>query len=132
MNNHHWLMNAQVLTLMRKLRKRLQAEFDINLRLSEDGLEQHLAKAKYSTVDGETRRLIAEIEHHRGAPFLTGEEPRPRLYRGQPVLRENTGKDIYAMIYGEELSLHDPALRGRSRPEKMYRGQKVLQDDSRR
>lgn len=82
-------------------------------------------------MDGETRRLIDAIEHHRGAPFLTGEEPRPRLYRGQPVLREDT-RDIYAMIYGDELSLHDPALRGRPRPEKMYRGRKVLQEGAHR
>ncbi|MFI2811399.1 MULTISPECIES: hypothetical protein [Microbulbifer] len=126
MDNHHWLMSAEALTLLRKLRKRLQAEFDISLRFSEYAFEQHLARAKHKTVDGDTRHMIAQLEKLRGAPFSTGDEPAPRLYRGQPILQEN--RDIYAMIYGDELSLHDASQPRRQQRKKMYRGQVVLEE----
>ncbi|WP_237055490.1 hypothetical protein [Microbulbifer sediminum] len=129
MDNHHWLMSAEALTLLRKLRKRLQAEFDVSLRFSEFAFEQHLARAKHRTVDEDTRRMIAQLEQLRGTPFLTGDEPAPRLYRGQPILEETPNRDIYSMIYGEELSRHDPSLRGRQHTKKMYRGQLILEEE---
>ena len=118
MYDHHWLMNSQVLTLLRQLRKRLQAEFGICLRLSDADFEQQLARAKAMSVDAETQRIIDSLEERRGAPFRSGDEPPERLYRGHPVLQEPERKaDIYRLIYGDELT-----------PAKYYRGQQVLRE----
>lgn len=125
MNNHQWLMNSQALNILRKLRKRLQAEFGLNLRFSDFDFEEQLAEVKSRSVDKETCTLITQLEVLRGAPFLSGEEPPERLYRGQKILKESGKKDIYEMIYGEELALHDG--RGMpSHPRKMYRGLPIL------
>ncbi|TLM74430.1 hypothetical protein ACONUD_19430 [Microbulbifer harenosus] len=125
MTDHQWLMTSQALNTLRKLRKRIQAEFGINLRFSDFDFESQLAELKHRTKDSDTRKLIANLEVLRGSPFLTGEEAPERLYRGHKVLEETRRKDIYEMIYGEELALHDgrgwPAL-----PHKMYRGLPVL------
>ncbi|WP_105103107.1 hypothetical protein [Microbulbifer pacificus] len=125
MTNHHWLMTSQALNTLRKLRKRIQAEFGINLRFSDFDFEPQLARFKHRTKDNDSRKLIAELEILRGSPFLTGDEPPQRLYRGHKILEEARRKDIYEMIYGEELALHDgrgtPTL-----PHKMYRGQPIL------
>ncbi|WP_236250573.1 hypothetical protein [Microbulbifer sp. ALW1] len=125
MNDHQWLMNSQALNSLRKLRKRLQAEFGLNLRFSDFDFEQQLAQVKSRTVDSDTRKLIAQLETLKGSPFLTGDEPPERLYRGQKILHEPGKKNIYEMIYGEELALHDG--RGATiAPRKMYRGHPVL------
>ncbi|MCW8125723.1 hypothetical protein [Microbulbifer halophilus] len=121
MGNHHWLMNSEVLTILRKLRKRLNAEFGIVLRFSDYDFEQQLARARDRTVDGETRRMIAALETRKGESFRTGEEQPPRLYRGQPILEEDDSKrDIYERLYGDELAEHDPSRR--PTPTKIYRG----------
>lgn len=127
MDNHQWVMNSEVLTILRKLRKRLQAEFDICLRFSDYDFEWQLAKARDKTVDGETRRMIAELEARKGTPFTTGEEMPQRLYRGQPILDEPAQhKDIYELIYGDELAHHDASKRGKQVPVRVYRGQQIL------
>lgn len=129
MGNHQWLMNSEVLTVLRKLRKRLNAEFDVVLRFSDYDFEQQLARARDRTVDDETRRMIAALEARKGEPFRTGEEHPPRLYRGQPILEEGDSKrDIYELLYGDELAEHDPSRR--PAPTKIYRGQPVLRGDS--
>ena len=125
MTDHQWLMTSQALNTLRKLRKRIQAEFGINLRFSDFDFEIQLADLKHRSKDAESLALISQLEALKGAPFLTGQEPPERLYRGQKVLQERSEKDIYEMIYGEELALHD----GRgvsSQPRKMYRGQPIL------
>ncbi|QKX17278.1 hypothetical protein [Microbulbifer sp. YPW1] len=125
MTDHQWLMTSQALNILRKLRKRIQAEFDISLRFSDFDFEPQLAELKHRSHDDESLKLIAQLESLKGSPFLTGNEPPERLYRGQRVLKEQDKKDIYEMIYGDELALHD----GRgvsSQPRKMYRGQPVL------
>jgi len=125
MNDHQWLMNSQALNTLRKLRKRIQAEFDINLRFSDFNFETQLAELKHRTKDTQTLDLVTELEALKGAPFVTGHEPPERLYRGQKILEEDKGQDIYELIYGADLALHDG--RGTaSRPRKMYRGQLVL------
>lgn len=125
MTDHQWLMTSQALNTLRKLRKRIQAEFGISLRFSDFDFEPQLARLKHRTRDSDSRKLIAELEVLRGSPFLTGEEPPERLYRGHKILEETGRKDIYEMIYGKELALHDgrgiPAL-----PHRMYRGQPIL------
>ncbi|WP_288131202.1 hypothetical protein [Microbulbifer sp.] len=124
MNDHQWLMNSQALNTLRKLRKRIQAEFDINLRFSDFDFETQLAELKHRSHDTDTLNLITELEALKGAPFMTGHEPPERLYRGQKILQEKKGQDIYELIYGKDLALHD----GRGKPElprKMYRGQPV-------
>ncbi|WP_308366089.1 MULTISPECIES: hypothetical protein [unclassified Microbulbifer] len=128
MKNNHWLMTSDALTILRRLRRRLQAEFDICLRFSDDNLEQQLGRAKAKSADSETRQLIGKLEEIRGRPFLTGDEAPPRLYRGQLILNEPRQKNIYELIYGEELARHDSSRRHRSSPVKMYRGQRVYQD----
>ena len=125
MTDHQWLMNSQSLNTLRKLRKRIQAEFGINLRFSDFDFETQLASLKHRSKDAESLGLISQLETLKGGPFLTGKEPPQRLYRGQKVLQERSKKDIYEMIYGEELALHD----GRGTPNlprKMYRGQPIL------
>lgn len=122
MNKHQWLMNSHALNILRKLRKRLQAEFGLNLRFSDFDFEQQLAEVKSRSVDKVTCALINQLEVIRGEPFLRGDEPPERLYRGQKILEERGKKDIYEMIYGEELALHD----GRGIPSKMYRGHPIL------
>ena len=125
MNDHQWLMTSQALNTLRKLRKRIQAEFGINLRFSDFNFEFQLADLKHRSKDAESLGLIAQLEALKGGPFVTGHEPPERLYRGHKVLQETGRKDIYEMIYGEELRLHDG--RGESElPRKMYRGQPVL------
>ena len=125
MNKHQWLMNSNALNILRKLRKRLQAEFGLNLRFSDFDFEQQLAEFKSRSVDKATCALITQLEAIRGEPFLRGDEPPERLYRGQKILEEPSKKDIYEMIYGEELALHDG--RGNpSTPNKMYRGHPIL------
>lgn len=122
MKNRHWIMSSEALTTLRKLRKRIQAEFGTDLKLSEEGLEQRLARTKRASVDTETRGLITHLEELHGEPFLSGDEPPPRLYRGRPILEEPCKRDIYAMIYGRDLTRHtSPAAQG-SKPVKMYRG----------
>lgn len=131
MDNHHWLMNSEVLTILRKLRKRLNAEFGIVLRFSDYDFEQQLARAREKTVDNETRYMIAALEARKGEPFRSGDEPPQRLYRGQPILEEEVSKrDIYELIYGEELADHDASRRPTST--KIYRGQPVLREDAAR
>ena len=89
MYEHHWLRNSQVLQLLRSLRKRPQAEFDICLRLSDSDFERQLARAKAASVDAEPQRIIGLLEERRGAPFRSGDELAPAKYqRGQQVLRE--------------------------------------------
>lgn len=125
MNDHQWLMTSQALNTLRKLRKRIGAEFGINLRFSDFDFETQLAHLKHRSKDSDTRNLITQLEALRGSPFLTGEEPPERLYRGHRILQEQGRKDIYEMIYGEELALHD----GRgipAQPQKFYRGQPIL------
>ncbi|WGL16142.1 hypothetical protein PVT68_15380 [Microbulbifer bruguierae] len=125
MTDHQWLMTSQALNTLRKLRKRIQAEFGISLRFSDFDFESQLARLKHRSKDNQTRNLISELEVLRGSPFLTGEEPPERLYRGQKIYQEQGGRDIYEMIYGEELGLHN----GRGLPksqQKMYRGQPIL------
>ncbi|WP_226704009.1 hypothetical protein [Microbulbifer elongatus] len=125
MTDHQWLMTSQALNTLRKLRKRIQAEFDINLRFSDFDFETQLAELKHRSKDAESLSLIGQLEALKGSPFLTGEEPPERLYRGQKVLQEQGKKDIYEMIYGEELALHD----GRGTPtppQRMYRGQPII------
>ena len=125
MTDHQWLMTSQALNTLRKLRKRIQAEFGINLRFSDFDFELQLGELKHRSKDTQSLALIAELEALKGSPFLTGDEPPERLYRGQKVLQEQGRKDIYEMIYGEELALHDG--RGTtSLPRRMYRGQPVL------
>lgn len=125
MNDHQWLMNSQALNTLRKLRKRIQAEFDINLRFSDFDFETQLAELKHRSKDAQTQTLIGELETLKGTPFVTGYEPPERLYRGQKILQEEAPRDIYELIYGEDLARHDG--RGMSdRPRKMYRGQPVL------
>lgn len=127
--DNHWLMNSEVLTILRKLRKRLHAEFDITLRFSDEDLEEKLARARNKTVDSETRRMITTLEEYKGQAFTCGEEGPRRFYRGQPILQEvGQRKDIYALIYGEELAQHDAALRGKWKPTQVYRGQPILRD----
>ncbi|MBN8430279.1 hypothetical protein JF535_05355 [Microbulbifer salipaludis] len=125
MTDHQWLMTSQALNTLRKLRKRIQAEFGINLRFSDFDFEAQLAELKHRSKDAQTLGLIRQLEALKGSAFLTGNEPPERLYRGQKVLQEKSKKDIYEMIYGDELALHDgrgtPAL-----PRKMYRGLPVL------
>ncbi|SEA45193.1 hypothetical protein [Microbulbifer marinus] len=129
MDNHDWLMNSEVLTILRKLRKRLKAEFDINLRYADFDFEQQLAQAKSRTVDSETQRMIAGLEMRRGAPFQTGDELPARLYRGQPILEEPPKKrDIYELIYGDELVRHTAGTREPHAAGKTLRGQQVLQE----
>lgn len=126
MNNNHWLMNSEVLTLLRKLRKRLKAEFDITLRFTDYGFEQQLARARDRTIDSETRHMITALEERRGKPFTTGDEAPPRLYRGHPILQEPPRrKDIYELIYGEELADHCGSQRGDWTKKKIYRGLQV-------
>ena len=125
MTDHHWLMTSQALNTLRKLRKRIQAEFGFNLRFSDFDFELQLAKLKHRTKDSDSRKLIAELESLRGSPFLTGEEPPERLYRGQKILQEPERVDIYKMIYGKELALHNGGGM-RDQPNKMYRGQPIL------
>lgn len=124
--DNHWLMGSEVLSILRKLRTRLQAEFGTRLRLSDRSFERVLALAKTNTVDTETRQLLARLEALRGEPFRSGDEPPVRLYRGNPVLTEPRRKDIYELIYGEELARHDPSRRDRLRQVKIYRGNPVL------
>ncbi|MFV8781369.1 hypothetical protein ACNKU7_02995 [Microbulbifer sp. SA54] len=125
MNDHQWLMNSQALNALRKLRKRIHAEFGLNLRFSDFDFEGQLARLKHHTKDKDSLQLIAELECLRGSPFLTGEEPPQRLYRGHKILQETERKDIYEMIYGEELALHNG--RGAcATPRKIYRGQPIL------
>ncbi|WP_066961556.1 hypothetical protein [Microbulbifer sp. Q7] len=125
MTDHQWLMTSQALNTLRKLRKRIQAEFDINLRFSDFDFEAQLAELKHRSKDTQTLGLITQLEALKGSAFLTGNEPPERLYRGQKVLQEKSKKDIYEMIYGDELGLHDG--RGASQlPRKMYRGLPVL------
>ncbi|MCQ3828484.1 hypothetical protein [Microbulbifer elongatus] len=125
MTDHQWLMTSQALNSLRKLRKRIQAEFGINLRFSDFNFEQQLADLKHRSKDAESLALIAQLEALKGGPFLNGQEPPERLYRGQKVLKESARKDIYEMIYGEELALHDG--RGvQAQPRRMYRGQPVI------
>lgn len=126
MNDHQWLMNSQALNILRKLRKRLYAEFGLSLRFSDFDFEQQLAQVKNRSVDVQTRNLIEELESLRGAPFLTGHEPPERRYRGQKILQEPSKKDIYEMIYGEELSRHSGKGKLPKPPLKMYRGRYVL------
>ncbi|WP_250459093.1 hypothetical protein [Microbulbifer litoralis] len=127
MDNHHWLMSSEVLTILRKLRKRLSAEFGIVLRFSDYDFEQQLARAREKTVDSETLHMIAELEARKGEAFRTGDEPQPRLYRGQPILEEkDSRRDIYELLYGEELADHDPSRRRAST--RIYRGQPVLRE----
>ncbi|MFC6632999.1 hypothetical protein [Microbulbifer taiwanensis] len=128
MNNQQWLMNSEVLTILRKLRKRLQAEFDICLRFSDANLEQQLARARDRSIDSETRRMIAELEERKGRAFSTGEEIPQRLYRGNPVLQEPETRNIYELIYGAELAHHDAARRHKVEHSRVYRGQPVLRD----
>lgn len=126
MDNHQWLMNAEVLTILRKLRKRLQAEFNICLRLSDYDFERQLAQARDQTVDSETQRMIAELEARKGQAFLTGNELPQRLYRGQPILDNSAHKqDIYELIYGEELAQHKAPQREKAASTKVYRGQRL-------
>lgn len=125
MKNRHWLMSSEALTALRKLRKRIHAEFGTDLKLSEEGLEQRLARTKKTSVDRETLGLIALLEELHGEPFLSGDEPPPRLYRGNPVLEEPRKRDIYAMIYGRDLELHTSSAQQGSKPAKMYRGNPV-------
>lgn len=125
MTDHQWLMTSQALNTLRKLRKRIQAEFGISLRFSDFDFEPQLARLKHRTKDSDSHKLISGLEALRGAPFLTGEEPPERLYRGHKVLEETRPKDIYEMIYGKELALHD----GRglpAPPHKIYRGLPIL------
>ncbi|WP_226663555.1 hypothetical protein [Microbulbifer aggregans] len=125
MNDHQWLMNSQALNALRKLRKRIQAEFGLSLRFSDFDFEVQLARLKHQTKDKDSLKLIDELEILRGSPFLTGKEPPERLYRGQKILQEEVTKDIYEMIYGEELAQHD----GRAAytpAQKIYRGQPIL------
>ena len=125
MTDHQWLMTSQALNTLRKLRKRIQAEFGISLRFSDFNFETQLADLKHRSIDTASLGLIAQLEELKGGPFRTGNEPPERLYRGQKVLQETGGKDIYEMIYGEELALHDG--RGlQSQPRRMYRGQPVM------
>ncbi|SHF14703.1 hypothetical protein SAMN04487965_1479 [Microbulbifer donghaiensis] len=131
MDNHDWLMNSEVLTILRQLRKRLKAEFDINLRFSGFDFEQQLALAKSKTVDTETLRMIAELELRRGEPFRTGDEIPMRLYRGQPILQEPPKKqDIYELIYGDELALHQKGPHEPQLVTKTLRGQQVLREQN--
>ena len=125
MTDHQWLMSSQALNTLRKLRKRIQAEFDISLRFSDFDFETQLADLKHRSHDDESLALITQLEALKGAPFLNGNEPPERLYRGQRVLKEEGKKDIYEMIYGEELALHD-GRGASSQPRKMYRGLPVL------
>ncbi|WP_346837460.1 hypothetical protein [Microbulbifer sp. SAOS-129_SWC] len=127
--DNHWLMKSEVLTLLRRLRKRLQAEFDITLRFSDADLEAQLARARERTVDTETREIIATLESRRGEPFTSGDEVPPRFYRGQPILQEATRhEDIYTLIYGDELPQHDGSRRAKGEPLQVYRGQPVLRE----
>jgi hypothetical protein len=127
MENSYWLMSSETLALVRKLRKRVKAEFDIGLRLSDPGLVQQLARIKTKSVDIETQRLIARLEERQGAPFLAVADGPVRLYRGNRVLAEPSRKDIYEMIYGKDLALHDPSRRARLQLVRIYRGHRVLE-----
>ncbi|WP_299595379.1 hypothetical protein [uncultured Microbulbifer sp.] len=125
MTDHQWLMTSQALNTLRKLRKRIQAEFGINLRFSDFDFEIQLADLKHRSKDTESLALISRLEILKGSPFLTGQEPPERLYRGQKIMQKTGKKDIYEMIYGDELALHD----GRGAPNlplKMYRGLPIL------
>ncbi|WP_156481417.1 hypothetical protein [Microbulbifer thermotolerans] len=125
MANNHWLMNSEVLTLLRKLRKRLKAEFGITLQFADYGFEAQLARARDKTIDSETRQMISALEARRGAPFTTGEEAPPRLYRGHPILQEEPRKrDIYELIYGETMAEHCAAGQ-MGTTKKIYRGQRL-------
>ncbi|MBB3059755.1 hypothetical protein [Microbulbifer rhizosphaerae] len=119
MKNNYWLMTSDALTILRRLGRRLQAEFDICLRFSDDNLEQKLGRAKAKSADTETRQLIGKLEEIRGMPFLTGGQALPRLYRGHPKLNEPRQKDIYELIYGEDPARHDPFRQHRLSPIKM-------------
>ncbi|MBY6210328.1 hypothetical protein KUV95_02065 [Microbulbifer agarilyticus] len=126
MTDHQWLMTSQALNTLRKLRKRIQAEFGITLRFSDFDFESHLAALKHRTQDEQSRALIAELEGLRGSPFQTDDEGAPRLYRGRQVLVEEEKKqDIYEMIYGDELALHGGQDKKPDTPVKMYRGRAV-------
>nr|WP_010133575.1 hypothetical protein [Microbulbifer agarilyticus] len=126
MTDHQWLMSSQALNTLRKLRKRIQAEFDITLRFSDFDFESHLAALKLRTQDEQSRELIAELEALRGTPFQTDDEGTQRLYRGRQVLVEEGRKqDIYEMIYGDEFTLHGGQDKQPETPVKMYRGRAV-------
>jgi response regulator RpfG family c-di-GMP phosphodiesterase len=123
----NWVFKPNAMQLLQQLRKRVKAEFGFTLRFNEEQLVEQLARVKRKTVDATTRSIVADIEQMRGATFNEHRQASALTYRGQTVIKEQPKKkDIYQMIYGDELHKHSKTKSGKS--QRMYRGAPISGD----
>jgi hypothetical protein len=120
----NWVFKPNAMQLLQQLRRRVKAEFGFTLRFKEEDLVEQLARVKSNTVDDATQSILAQVEEMRGIAFGVEEQTKVSTYRGQVVLQQPAKeKDIYQMIYGDELAEHTQSKRTKS--QKMYRGRPV-------
>jgi hypothetical protein len=110
-----WLFDPSLLKLVHQCRRLILSEFGVKLRLSEADLPRHLAEYASKTRSASLAHTWETLK--RQVPELgieeASDEPSPRLYRGQPIMEGNGGKE-------------STAEQSRSRQNKViYRGQVI-------
>ncbi|MCP5326118.1 MAG: hypothetical protein H7A09_07305 [Oceanospirillaceae bacterium] len=88
-------LSKEMIDIMQQLRKRMRAEFGVDLRLSQTDIVEQLQVMALKSRDTKTRHLFAELDRHMGgiAPVVeikpvqipAAPQKPVRIYRGHAV-----------------------------------------------
>ncbi|MBZ2170360.1 MULTISPECIES: hypothetical protein [Marinobacter] len=121
-SERHWLLDPSLLKLFHQCRRLIQSEFGVKLHLTEEHLEQQLAKYASKSRSSHLTRAFETLQEK--VPQLslpedeeTSEQPPKRMYRGQVL----GGEEPASSRSKQEVSESPPPQKSK----RMYRGQVV-------
>ncbi|MDX1635307.1 MAG: hypothetical protein R3280_11760 [Marinobacter sp.] len=88
-----WLLDPNLLKLVHQCRRLIHSEFGVKLHLTEEHLAQRLATYAEQSRSSHLANTWATLKERVPAlsPQAEGESPK-RMYRGQPIADDDTGR----------------------------------------